>query len=202
TIRHPAEQNNCVLRNNVVNGLDVRGTLMLRNIPNKMDYLSLLAILNEYCFGMYDFAYLRKDFKTGLNVGYGFVNFCHTDGVLAILDNMANRRWAGHASNRPCEVSYATVQGLDALVNKFRNSSVMKEPESSKPHLFVTYEEALIQGSIALVGTQIPFPAPNNATKLHRSEESKVQYGLYPPHHGGNAVAHRNRNSQYDHGNP
>ncbi|ORY17318.1 hypothetical protein BCR34DRAFT_597109 [Clohesyomyces aquaticus] len=86
-----------------------------------MNYLTLLVILNEFCFGMYDFAYLRKDFKTGPNVGYGFVNFCHTDGfvnfwhtngVLAILDNMANRQRPGHTSNRPCEISYATVQGL------------------------------------------------------------------------------------------
>ncbi|ORY17311.1 hypothetical protein BCR34DRAFT_597102 [Clohesyomyces aquaticus] len=60
--------------------------------------------------------------KTCLNVVYGFVNFRHTDRVLALLNNVGNRVWPGHASNRPAEASYATVQGLDALVKKFKNS--------------------------------------------------------------------------------
>lgn len=146
--------------------------------------------------------YLRIDFKTGVNVGYAFVNFTHTEGVLSLLDNIVGRRWFGHGANKPAEVSYATVQGREALTNKFRNSSVMIEPEFCKPHIFWTWDDAMAQNAITLVGTQRDFPTPNNMAKLNRSQESKGQYGLYPPHASGAVVDHRNRSSQWDRGTP
>ena len=40
-------------------GLDVRTTIMLRNIPNKIDQAMLKEIVDETSFGKYDFMYLR-----------------------------------------------------------------------------------------------------------------------------------------------
>ncbi|KAI9367261.1 hypothetical protein BJX61DRAFT_538208 [Aspergillus egyptiacus] len=40
-------------------GLDVRTTIMLRNIPNKIDQTMLKAIVDETSHGKYDFMYLR-----------------------------------------------------------------------------------------------------------------------------------------------
>lgn len=38
--RHPADQHNRVRRERILDGSDVRTTIMLRNIPNKMDWVS------------------------------------------------------------------------------------------------------------------------------------------------------------------
>ncbi|EEP78320.1 predicted protein [Uncinocarpus reesii 1704] len=56
-------------------GLDVRTTIMLRNIPNKIDQMMLKDIVDETSFGKYDFMYLRIDFANNCNVGYAFINF-------------------------------------------------------------------------------------------------------------------------------
>jgi hypothetical protein len=37
--RHPADQHNRVRRERILDGTDVRTTVMLRNIPNKMDWV-------------------------------------------------------------------------------------------------------------------------------------------------------------------
>ena len=39
--RHPADQHNRVRRERILDGSDVRTTIMLRNIPNKMDWVGL-----------------------------------------------------------------------------------------------------------------------------------------------------------------
>jgi hypothetical protein len=44
-------------------GLDVRTTLMIRNIPNRYIQESLLQIINTSFKGLYDFFYLPMDFK-------------------------------------------------------------------------------------------------------------------------------------------
>ncbi|QSS62495.1 hypothetical protein I7I51_02232 [Histoplasma capsulatum] len=43
-------------------GVDVRTTIMLRNIPNKIDQAMLKDIVDETSHGKYDFMYLRIDF--------------------------------------------------------------------------------------------------------------------------------------------
>jgi hypothetical protein len=40
---HPADQHNKVIRKRIDDGSDVRTTVMLRNIPNKMDWVCFLA---------------------------------------------------------------------------------------------------------------------------------------------------------------
>jgi hypothetical protein len=39
-LRHPSDQHNKVQRERIEAGTDVRTTVMLRNIPNKMDWVS------------------------------------------------------------------------------------------------------------------------------------------------------------------
>jgi hypothetical protein len=41
--RHPTDQHNRVRRERILDGSDVRTTIMLRNIPNKMDWVSCLS---------------------------------------------------------------------------------------------------------------------------------------------------------------
>ncbi|KIX98125.1 uncharacterized protein Z520_06205 [Fonsecaea multimorphosa CBS 102226] len=149
-------------------GLDVRTTIMLRNIPNRVDQPMLKTLLDVTSRGRYDFMYLRIDFANNCNVGYAFINF--VDFVLA----RAGKRWNCFASDKIAEVSYATIQGKDCLVQKFRNSSVMLEHPAFRPKLFIA-------GNGPTAGQEEKFPGPDNHSKMRRSIENAEHVGLYIP---------------------
>ncbi len=48
---------------NIANDLDVRTTIMIKNIPNRYNQESLLNIIDINFKGLYDFLYLPMDFK-------------------------------------------------------------------------------------------------------------------------------------------
>ncbi|KAL6704566.1 hypothetical protein ACN47E_008076 [Coniothyrium glycines] len=201
--RHPHDQHNRVRRERILDGSDVRTTIMLRNIPNKLDWLSLKALLDDVCFGTYDFVYLRIDFKSGCNVGYAFINFSDVHGMIALIDSIEGRPWAGFKNcSKSAEISYATIQGREALVQKFRNSSVMQETPFCRPRLFYTYIDADAMCQLRKTGTEQSFAYPDNLSKLQRSMDSARSIGLYPPHGLSNITEHRTRASAYDRGTP
>lgn len=83
------------------------------------------------------------------SVGYGFVDFVSplvilrvsTPSLPARLISLTPQQFE-HAVGTPwpnskklCEVSFATFQGLDSLVEKFRNSAVMLEPFENQPRV-------------------------------------------------------------------
>ncbi|PGH27933.1 hypothetical protein AJ80_00483 [Polytolypa hystricis UAMH7299] len=169
-------------------GLDVRTTIMLRNIPNKIDQAMLKEIVDETSHGKYDFMYLRIDFGNNCNVGYAFINF--EDFAKA----RAGRTWNCFNSDKVAEISYATIQGKDCLVQKFRNSSVMLEHPSFRPKIFHT-------GNGPLAGTEDRFPGPDNPSKMRRSVENAEHVGLFAPRVGQQyRDEQRRRRSQYDRG--
>ncbi|MCJ1396506.1 hypothetical protein MMC18_009397 [Xylographa bjoerkii] len=167
-------------------GLDVRTTIMLRNIPNKIDQAMLKEIVDDTSRGMYDFMYLRIDFANNCkwvdrrrkmfpklnkfrSVGYAFINFedpYYIIDVDYLLSNAMNR----FNSDKVAEVSYATIQGKDCLVQKFRNSSVMLEHPSFRPKIFHT-------GRDASGGQEEKFPGPDNPSKMRRSVENAEHVG-------------------------
>lgn len=185
-------------------GQDVRTTVMLRNLPNNIDFRQLKELIDQVCHGKYDFSYLRVDFTNNLNVGYGFVNFTDPMHIVAFVRRYVGRPWMPRMrfnrrrGPRIADVSYATVQGLDCLIEKFRNSSVMDEFPDFRPKLWYTYENTR---NLNNVGLEKPFPSVNNSSKHQRSRDNATQVGLYQ---SGNR---RNRNnngrhpqSQYDRG--
>lgn len=124
-------------------GVDVRTTIMLRNIPNKMQQAELKDVVDDSSFGKYDFMYLRIDFQNECNVGYAFINFVDPLDIVDFWNARAGTSWDTHGSNKIAEISYATIQGKDCLVSKFRNSSVMLEAPEYRPKvcLFVSQHE-------------------------------------------------------------
>ncbi|AEO58122.1 hypothetical protein MYCTH_2118584 [Thermothelomyces thermophilus ATCC 42464] len=62
-----AGHHNHVDVNRIRDGVDVRTTIMLRNIPNKVDQVMLKRIIDESSWGKYDFMYLRIDFANDCN---------------------------------------------------------------------------------------------------------------------------------------
>ncbi|KAF8866010.1 hypothetical protein BDZ45DRAFT_381491 [Acephala macrosclerotiorum] len=185
---------NVVNIDRIITGLDVRTTVMLRNIPNKMTQRELMQILNKIIFGKFDFVYLRIDFSNGCNVGYAFLNLLDPLDIILFVKAIANRRWEDFKSDKIAEVSYATIQGRDCLIQKFRNSSVMLEEEECRPKLYYTEGHPFC-------GQEEPFPPSDNQSKLKRSCENAEHIGLFAPAHGQHyRQEQRNRNSQWDRG--
>lgn len=127
-----------------INTPDDRTTCMIKNIPNKYTQTMLIDLLNEHHFGCYDFVYLRMDFKNKCNVGYAFVNFIDKKSVRTFYNKINNKGWKKFSSNKIAELTYASIQGYDNLINKFRFSSVMKEQENYRPKTF--FREGRMKG--------------------------------------------------------
>ncbi|KAF2172753.1 hypothetical protein M409DRAFT_16718 [Zasmidium cellare ATCC 36951] len=187
----------------ISNGQDVRTTVMIRNVPNEWTCEDMKTAVDAVSFGKYDFAYLRIDFERNLNVGYGFVNFIDAESIIPFLQHYHSRDWNQHTGlpgRRLGQVSYATIQGYDCLIEKFRNSAIMDECPGYRPKIFYTFLDAKTDD---LVGTEKDFPKPNNASKHKRSAENAGQIGLFQPNsRGGDRVrgGDRARRSQYDRG--
>lgn len=160
----------------IENGEDVRTTVMIRNIPNKIDAAMFKTILDEHVFGRYDFSYLRIDFTNNCNVGYAFVNFKNPRDIITLFNGIVDKPWEVFSSDKIADVCYATNQGLGTCVEKFRNSSVMLEWAPHRPKLWYTLEDGA-----DLAGTEKPFPEPSNLQKLHRSRANASSIGLFPP---------------------
>jgi hypothetical protein len=63
--RVPPEGNQLDIRN-IELGIDMRTTVMVKNIPNKMTDRELIAYINKVCPRKIDFLYLRMDFQNGI----------------------------------------------------------------------------------------------------------------------------------------
>ncbi|KAK2000497.1 RNA recognition domain-containing protein 2 [Colletotrichum falcatum] len=192
-----ASHHNHVDVNRIREGIDVRTTIMLRNIPNKVDQAMLKRIVDESSWGKYDFMYLRIDFANDCNVGYAFINFVDPLDIIDFVNTRGNQRWNCFKSDKVAEISYATIQGKDCLVQKFRNSSVMLEAAHYRPKLFYT-SNGPVPG---LAGEEEPFPQPDNQSKMKRSCENAEHVGLFTPNAGQHfRDEQRRRRSQYDRG--
>lgn len=182
----------------ILQGMDVRTTIMLRNLPNNWTFEKLKEILDFTSWGCYDFSYLRIDFEKNTNVGYAFVNFCDATDIVPFYEAYVGREWEpGSYGRKRAQVSYATVQGYDCLIEKFRNSAIMDECSGHRPKLWYTKQSA--EGNDALVGTEKEFPPPNNLSKKQRSHDNASSIGLYAPR-SGQRGSDRNRRSLYDRG--
>lgn len=101
----------------IARGEDKRTTLMIKNIPNKYTQKMLLATMDEYFKGTYDFFYLPIDFKNKCNVGYAFINMVQPINIIPLVQRFHNKKWerfnsekvrgAGRVVNQPCPVRHA-----------------------------------------------------------------------------------------------
>jgi hypothetical protein len=144
----------------ILAGQDIRTTIMLRNIPNKMTAAELKLIIDKTSFGKYDFSYLRIDFANQCNVGYAFINFTKPEYIINFLREHNGRPWGLYNSDKVAECSYATRQGLASLIDLFQNSCVMEEIPEHRPKLWYTENDG------PWCGQEKPFPPPNNLQKV------------------------------------
>ncbi|XP_029127265.1 protein terminal ear1 isoform X2 [Cajanus cajan] len=121
---------------------------MIKNIPNNQKLL--LDMLDKHCIhcnekiangsdqilSSYDFVYLPIDFNNKCNVGYGFVNMTSPEATLRLYKAFHLQPWELFNSRKICEVTYARVQGLEALKEHFKNSKFPYEMEQYMPVVF------------------------------------------------------------------
>ncbi|KAE8665025.1 hypothetical protein F3Y22_tig00112699pilonHSYRG00051 [Hibiscus syriacus] len=130
---------------------DSRTTVMIKNIPNKYSQKLLLNMLDNHCIhcneqiatdsgnqplSSYDFVYLPVDFINKCNVGYGFVNMTSPQATWRLYKAFHHQHWEVFNSRKTCEVTYARVQGLEALKEHFRNSRFPCEMDNYLPVVF------------------------------------------------------------------
>jgi len=132
--------------------VDGRSTVMMRNVPRNLSRERLLRILHEAGFlGEIDFLYLPVDFKSGLVVGYAFVNLTSPSAATRFKQRLNRfRQWSVRTS-LVCNTSWARdeQQGLAANVERYRNSSVMH------PSVAAEHRPLLLVG-----GAPASFPSP------------------------------------------
>merc|ERR1712039_987523 len=117
-----------------------RTTVMLRNIPNNYTRSMLVNMLDAEGFAArYDFIYIPHDFSTDASLGFAFVNLVSPGDAERLFRAFSGfKRWA-IPSAKVCAVGWggSQQQGLEANIERYRNSSVMYEsvPEYWKPLL-------------------------------------------------------------------
>uniref|UniRef100_A0A6N2MNH0 RRM domain-containing protein n=1 Tax=Salix viminalis TaxID=40686 RepID=A0A6N2MNH0_SALVM len=131
-------------------GSESRTTVMIKNIPNKYSQKLLLNMLDNHCINCneqiangddqplssYDFLYLPIDFNNKCNVGYGFVNMTSPQAAWRLYKAFHNQHWEVFNSRKICAVTYARIQGLEALKEHFKNSKFPCEMDHHLPVVF------------------------------------------------------------------
>ena len=108
-----------------------------------------------------DFAYMPMHFKTGSSFGEVFLNAVSPEAALELWQALDGVEFSGE-SESCLTVCWATkVQGLDALIDKYRNFSLMHPsvPAEAKPHLLAN-------------GMCSRFPAPTRKLMKPRVRDS------------------------------
>jgi len=136
-------------------------TVMLRNLPNNYTRSMVLDLLDTFGFvGKYDFLYLPTDQERGANLGYAFVNMTTAVEAQLVRQRLEGfRRWSMPSSKR-CSVGWSLpCQGLDANIERYRNSPLMHSsvPDEFKPIVLAN-------------GQRVSFPRPTK--KLRKPKPS------------------------------
>jgi len=133
-----------------------RTTVMLHNLPEGYTRRMLLNLLDSEGFeGKYDFAYLPVAFDTLTGLNHAFVNMLSPAEADRLQEHFNGFKNWEFESDKVCSVSWNDKQqGLEALVERYRNSPVMHEsvPEECKPLLIVD-------------GRHVLFPPPTQRIK-------------------------------------
>jgi RNA recognition motif-containing protein len=122
-------------------------SVMLRHLPLDLTRDMLLTTLDQEGFeSQYDFVYLPRDFGTGANLGYAFVNLLnHSDALRMQRHFDGFQRWSIHSAKR-CVVVWSNMQGVDSYVRRYKSLAVNESiQEDCRPMFFRN-------------GVQAPFP--------------------------------------------
>ncbi|XP_059288900.1 protein terminal ear1 homolog [Lycium ferocissimum] len=172
------------------NCLDSRTTVMIKNIPNKYSQKLLLNMLDNHCIhcneqiadgddqpkSSYDFVYLPIDFINKCNVGYGFVNMTSPEATLRLYKAFHLQNWEVFNSRKICQVTYARLQGIEALKEHFKNSKFPCEAEEYMPVIFAPPRDGkLLTEPNPIVGRGSNSPLLLSAVASSKGEEDQEE---------------------------
>ncbi|CAJ1396725.1 unnamed protein product [Effrenium voratum] len=152
------EQAEAEERERIEQELDTQGrtTVMMRNLPNNYTRDMFLNMLNSNGFeARYDFIYLPFDFGRYANLGYAFVNLVDDKAVRQFWRVFQGFTDWVLPTAKVCAVTWSSPhQGLEAHVERYRNSPVMHKsvPSEYKPLIFKE-------------GNSVEFPSPTRRLK-------------------------------------
>eukprot|EP00931_Biecheleriopsis_adriatica_P031456 TRINITY_DN18447_c0_g1_i1.p1 TRINITY_DN18447_c0_g1~~TRINITY_DN18447_c0_g1_i1.p1 ORF type:complete len:364 (-),score=67.56 TRINITY_DN18447_c0_g1_i1:47-1138(-) len=139
-------------------------TVMIRNLPLNYTRAMLLDLLDSEGFaGKYNFVYLPIDFQSSASLGYAFINLVEHSIVASFWATFSG--WSNWVlpTRKVCQVSWSRpYQGLEAHLERYRNSPVMHEsvPDEYKPVVFEN-------------GVRVPYPMPS--TKKTRQPQLRYR---------------------------
>ncbi|KAI5172462.1 hypothetical protein NEFER03_1565 [Nematocida sp. LUAm3] len=115
---------------------DLRSTCMIKNIPNKLTVKQLVVILSSIYYNAFDFLYLRMDFKSNCNNGYAFINFRNPKYIPIFLEAIKGKKWRNFNSEKRGDITYARIQGMAQLQNRFKRSDILSASKEYWPIVF------------------------------------------------------------------
>merc|ERR1712217_309290 len=139
-------------------------TLIIQNIVGHCTRKMLLDFLDRHGLqGKYNLLYLPQRFAGEGCFHYAFVNFVTNRMAIDFQDRFNGCDDAVLFGDLAAEISWSQCQGLEANIEKFRNSSVMHSSvkEECRPLLFKD-------------GRVVPFPKPTRRVKRDRRNRREV----------------------------
>lgn len=138
-------------------------SVILRNLPEGSLRSTVLPILDKEGFAsLYDFVHVPVDFSTKVSMRYALINLVdHATAERFFQHFKGFKQWTPNSSEE-CIVVWNTLQGLDAHIERYRNSPLMH------PNVPPQYQPALYTN-----GTQTTFPPATIRIKAPRMRHQK-----------------------------
>jgi RNA recognition motif-containing protein len=120
--------------------------------------------------GLFDFLYLPRDFKKGINMGFGFVNFIEPEYALRFRDSLDGQHLDNYMrmKSKAIRVHPAAVQGYDANFRHFAHTKTGQKQDPSFSPIFCPVPQ---DGQVNQMFEQA----------LGGSQESSSTDGVLPP---------------------
>ena len=86
--------------------------------------------------------------------------------IISFYRKLHDTKWEKFNSEKVCDIAYARIQGKEALINHFQNSSLMSEDKQCRPIIF--------HSNGPNIGQQAPFPIGPNI-RIRPKEDNKPE---------------------------
>jgi hypothetical protein len=109
-------------------------TIMMRNLPNKVDRSTLRSIIDAAGFmNAYDFVYLPIDPDTEANRGYAFFNFITPGFAFLCRLFFEGKKFCETNSRKTISVMPATLQGFEANYAHYSKTRITQGDPDARP---------------------------------------------------------------------